>query len=188
MKDNLKKLKDSLFVGLIIVLSIFVVGTIVFATKDNSEDFSSIVMAGAEEVKFVNPLEKSEVLKDYSAERLQFNSTLKQWEAHKGVDLKANVGDKVFAIAGGKITSVETTHLMGTTITIEHKNGFVSSYSSLNSQVQLKVGDSVKAGDVIGTIDNSAKGEVEEGVHLHFELKKEGKKVDPNLYFSFGQK
>ena len=188
MKNNLKKLKDVLFVGFVVFMSALVVGTIVISTRDSEEDFSSIVMTGADETKFVLPLDSCELIKDFSADRLQFNSTLKQWESHKAVDLKAEVGDGVKAICDGKILAVETTHLKGTTITIEHSGGFVSSYSSLNSDVGVKVGDRVKAGSIIGNVDNSAKGELDQGTHLHFELSKDGKKVDPNLYFTFGQK
>ena len=188
MKTNLKKLKDGLFASFIIIMAIVIVGALAIRVKNNDEDFSSIVMAGAEEINFKNPLENCEVIKDFSAEKLQFNSTLKQWEAHKAIDLKAEMGDSVFAIAGGKVKSIETTHLFGTTVVIEHSGGFVSKYSSLSKEVSVAVGDSVKAGQKIGTVDNSAKGEIEQGLHLHFELLKDNKKIDPNLYFTFGQK
>lgn len=188
MKNNLKKLRDGLFVGLVVFMTFLVVGVIAIASKGEDKDFSSIVMVGGEETKFVMPLDSTEVIKDFSADRLQFNSTLKQWEAHKAVDLKAEVGTSVKAIADGKVLSIDSTHLKGTTIVIEHLGGFVSSYSSLNADVNVKVGDSVKAGDEIGKVDASAKGEALDEVHLHFELLKDGKKVDPNLYFTFGQK
>ncbi len=188
MKNNLKKLKDGLFVSFVIIMALIVVGTIAIVSRSEDKEFSSIVMAGAGETKFVSPLDNCEVIKDFAADRLQFNSTLKQWEAHKAVDLKAEIGTNVMAVCDGKVLSIETTHLKGTTITIEHSGGFVSSYSSLNSEVDVKVGDSVKAGTVIGKVDNSAKGEALQESHLHFELIKDGKKVDPNLYFTFGQK
>ena len=188
MKNNLKKIKDGLFVGLVIIMTFLVVGVIVVASKGEDKDFSSIVMAGAEETKFVMPLDSCEVIKDFSADRLQFNSTLKQWEAHKAVDLKAEVGTGVKAIGDGKVLSIETTHIKGTTVVIEHKGGFVSSYSSLNADVDVEVGDSIKSGEEIGKVDKSAKGESSDETHLHFELLKDGKKVDPNLYFTFGQK
>lgn len=186
--DNLKKVKDRLFIGFVVLMSILVIGTITFVAKKNSADQQEIVMTDTKDIKFVNPLKTVEVVKDYAQSKLQFNSTLKQWEAHKAVDLKGNIGDEVLACADGKVLSVENSHLLGTTVTIEHSSGFKTVYASLNEKVNVKAGDTIKAGEVIGTLDNSAKGELNEGVHLHFELLKDGKKIDPNLYFTFGQK
>jgi len=186
--DNLKKVKDKLFIGFVFLMAILVIGTITIVARKNAAEYENIVMTETKDIKFVNPLKNVEVVKDYSQTKLQFNSTLKQWEAHKAVDLKGNVGDEVLAVSGGKVVSVETSHLLGTTVTIEHASGFKTVYASLNEKVNVKAGDTVKSGEVIGTLDNTAKGELEEGVHLHFELLKDGKKIDPNLYFTFGQK
>ena len=186
--DNLKKVKDKLFIGFVFLMAILVIGTITIVARKNAAEYENIVMTETKDIKFVNPLKNVEVVKDYSQTKLQFNSTLKQWEAHKAVDLKGNVGDEVLAVSGGKVVSVETSHLLGTTVTIEHASGFKTVYASLNEKVNVKARDTVESGEVIGTLDNTAKGELEEGVHLHFELLKDGKKVDPNLYFTFGQK
>ncbi len=187
MKENLKKVKEGLFLAFVMVVAVVIAGAVALSTQ-SEEDYNNIVMAGGVAITFENPLKDCEVIKDYSEQKLQFNSTLKQWEAHKAVDLKADVGTEVFAVAEGKVTAIETTHLLGTTITIEHAKGFVSRYSSLNSQTEVKVGDKVKLGEKLGTVDATAKGESEQGSHLHFELGQNDKKVDPNLYFTFGQK
>ena len=187
-KVDLKKIKEGVFAFVVCFMCILVVGTIAIIANDGLNSAEEIVMTDSKEISFVNPLENVEVVKDYSENRLQFNSTLKQWEAHKAIDLKAAVGTKVFAVESGEIVGIETTHLYGTTITIKHADGFESRYSSLSDKVSVSVGDKVSAGAEIGTVDNSAKGELEGGSHLHFELLKNEKKVDPNLYFSFGQK
>ena len=188
MKINVRKLKEGFFTFCVIGLALLVAGGITAIATAMDQDYSSIVMANSENITFTNPLKDCEVLKDYSENKLQFNSTLKQWEAHKAIDLKAELGQDVFAVADGEVKSIETTHLKGTTVVIKHLGGFESVYSSLSSSTSVKVGEKVKAGSVIGKVDNSASGEVDEGVHLHFELLKDGKKVDPNLYFSFAQK
>lgn len=186
--DNLNKIKDKLFIVFVLLMAVLVVGTITIVANKSSEDYNELIATDVNDIKFVNPLNNVEVIKDYSQTKLQFNSTLKQWEAHKAVDLKAEMGDSVMAVASGKVESIEASHLLGTTITIAHSNGFKSVYASLNEKVNVSVGDTVKAGEMIGTVDDTAKGESKQGTHLHFELKQNDKKIDPNLYFSFGQK
>ncbi len=184
---NLKKLKDGLITAFIVLIASFLLGFITVAAK-NASNYQEVVITQSTEVKFVDPLSKLEVIKDFSATKLQYNSTLKQWEAHKAVDLKAEVGDKVFAVADGTVASIDSSHLLGTIIEIKHSGGFVTRYASLSDKTLVKVGDKVSAGDTIATIDTTAKGEIKEGAHLHFELLKDNTKIDPNLYFTFGQK
>ena len=188
MKTNLNKLKDGLFASFVLVMVALVIAVIAIGVNKADDNYSSTVMVSGDNVTFKNPLDNCEVIKDFSAEKLQFNSTLKQWEAHKAIDLKANVGDSVYAIASGKVTKIDTTHLWGTVIVVKHDNGFESCYSSLSKDVKVSVGDKVTRGQKLGAVENSAKCECEQDVHLHFELIKDGKKIDPNLYFAFGQK
>jgi murein DD-endopeptidase MepM/ murein hydrolase activator NlpD len=58
-------------------------------------------------------------------------------------------------------------------------------YASLNPEVEVKEGDKVKAGEVIGTADNTAGSESADGKHLHFSLIEKGKKIDPANYLEF---
>ncbi|MCX4314098.1 MAG: M23 family metallopeptidase, partial [Clostridia bacterium] len=61
----------------------------------------------------------------------------------------------VVAIMDGKVTDIEKTALDGNVITIEHDGGYVSIYKSLAGEVTVSVGDSVKAGDKIGSTSTS---------------------------------
>ncbi|MGN1227295.1 MAG: peptidoglycan DD-metalloendopeptidase family protein, partial [Christensenellales bacterium] len=63
-----------------------------------------------------------------------------------------------------------------------------SLYSSLDSAVNVKVGDEVKSGDVIGKVGDTANGEHTDGAHLHFEFYRDGVKVNPNDYIAFAEK
>ena len=65
---------------------------------------------------------------------------------------------------------------------IEHKNGFESIYSSLLTAEFINVGEEVKQGQTIATVGNTATFEIADNTHLHFELKKDGENVDPNIY------
>lgn len=183
------KLKDWGFLAFVVCL---VMGLALFVglyTPKESEVLNNNenVATSAEGVEFAMPVE-GELLKDFSDKRLKYNSTLKQWESHKAVDISAKEGSPVVSVLDGTITGIETTHLKGTTVTITHKNGLVTTYSSLGSELSVKLNDQVKKGQQIGVVSLSAKGESNDGPHLHFEVIKDGVKVNPNLYLDFGQK
>lgn len=101
---------------------------------------------------------------------------------HYGIDLVAYegdcYGDDVHAAGDGVITFAGTKSGFGTVLYIDHGNGLVTVYGHL-SAMNVKVGDIVKTGDVIGQI--GATGRVT-GPHLHFEVQKDGNRVDPLLY------
>ena len=128
------------------------------------------------------------VLKDYNAEELQYNDTLKQWEVHKAVDLTTDADAKVFAIANGTVTNIYTNYLEGTVVEISHSNGLTSIYKSLDSDLKVKLGDYVKQGTTIGKVSSSMARELNSGNHLHFELLLNKVYVNPNDYIDFSKK
>ena len=130
------------------------------------------------------PVLNATLYKGYFADELTYNSTLKQWETHNGIDLQVASGSSVYSILDGKVKDVYTNILDGTVIVIEHNNGLTSEYSSLGSDVKVKVGDNVSRGDIIGAVSESANRELEAGAHLHFSMKDNGKKIDPAAYLN----
>lgn len=128
------------------------------------------------EPKTVMPMTSSTAGLSYAYKNLKWWDTLEIWKIHPAVDF---VGDgDVVAIRDGKVKSVEKTSLQGNVVTIEHEDGYVSVYKSLEDDVAVAVGDSVKAGDKIGKAGKSVE-ELNTGKHLHLEVKKDGKYVDP---------
>ncbi|MDE7106045.1 MAG: M23 family metallopeptidase [Anaeroplasmataceae bacterium] len=87
----------------------------------------------------------------------------------------------VCSIYDGKVTSVEEDELDGVCVTIEHSNSVVSKYSSL-SNVNVKVNDTVKVGQVIGKASTSL-ADVEAGVHVHLEVTVNNEYVNPTTVF-----
>jgi murein DD-endopeptidase MepM/ murein hydrolase activator NlpD len=100
---------------------------------------------------------------------------------HKGIDFAAQIGDPVFATASGKVVFSENKSELGLTIDIDHENGYISSYSHLNS-IKKKKGSIVKKGDIIGFVGNTGK---TSGPHLHYAILKNGSFVDPESYFNY---
>ena len=138
-------------------------------------------------IVFSSPVESPTVLKWYSDSELMYNETLKQWESHMGIDMSSQNAN-VCAVLDGIVTDVTSSYEYGTCITITHENGFVSKYSSLSDDTLVSVSDRVHAGDVIGTMSQNASNEVLSGAHLHFELYKDGQKVDPANYLTLENK
>ena len=71
---------------------------------------------------------------------------------------------------------------MGITVVIDHENGFKSVYSNLSSDDMMKAGDEVKKGDIINGVGDTALIETGIDAHLHFELIKDGKQINPEEY------
>lgn len=136
---------------------------------------------------YVLPMKNATVSKDYSAKELQYNDTLKQWEIHKAIDFIAGEELNVFALTDGTVSNVYNNYLEGTVVEISHSNGLVSVYKSL-AKADVKVGDKVSAGQIIGQAGESMASELNMGAHLHFEVLLDGVKVDPNNYIDLGDK
>lgn len=129
------------------------------------------------------PLENYTLGNTASLDKLVYSATLNQWRTHDGIDFIASAGASVKSIAAGKVESVKQTNLEGTVVTIAHDDGLVSIYKGL-SDVSVKEGDSVALGSVIGVVAENMMIEQREGTHLHLEMKKDGKLVDPSVYLT----
>ena len=111
--------------------------------------------------------------------KLVYNSSMNQWRTHDGMDFFADAGTNVLAITDGTVLSVEHTQLEASVITLEHAGGLVSVYKGLSGDILLEEGDTVKSGDVIGSVAASMPRERSEGAHLHLELRQNGSLIDP---------
>lgn len=148
-------------------------------TSNNEED------AGLDDKNtlptFVMPLEKWELDVDYSDTVLVFSQTMNDYRTHCALDFSSELGSPVMAIADGVVKNIWQDPFMGTCVSIEHSGNAVSYYKNLDPVVKegLIIGASVKAGDVIGAVGESAMNEVAQDPHLHLELKVNDKHVNP---------
>ena len=130
-----------------------------------------------EEIIFTPPIDGN-VTEEFSGDDLVYNEALKDWRAHCGVDFEAKIGDDVMASAKGLVESVFDSN-MGRCVIIDHQNGFKTMYANLDETDKVKEGDMVMPGDVIGTVGNTALGDITDLEHVHFEMIKEGENVNP---------
>lgn len=129
------------------------------------------------------PLE-GEVVAAFSVDQLTYNETLGDWRTHDGIDIAAAEGTSVLAASGGTVLSVSDDLLMGTTVVLEHGNGYQTTYANLQQTPPVAQGDSVTAGQIIGTVGTTASAESAQGPHLHFSVTKNGDAVDPDTYLN----
>ena len=129
----------------------------------------------------VSPLDGTTVTV-FSMTELMYDETMADWRTHNGMDIQAAEGDAVKTAADGTVQSVRDDELMGTTVWIEHADGYVTQYSSLLADPPVAEGQQVKAGDIIGYVGNTAAAENSMGPHLHFSVTKDGELVDPGEY------
>ena len=121
---------------------------------------------------------------EYSMDALCYNQTTRDWRVHDGMDIAAEAGTQVCAAADGTVYTVYDDETMGMTVVIRHDSGYATKYASLSEEVPVKAGDQVTAGQVIGTVGNTALLESAIGDHLHFSVTCDGKAVDPADFLS----
>ena len=97
---------------------------------------------------------------------------------HNGIDLDGNTGDRVRAARSGEVILAGASGGFGNTIVIYHGLGYSTLYAHL-SRIEVSVGQNVASGDRIGAIGSTG---WSTGPHLHFELRIDGKAVDPTPY------
>ncbi|MGP1481031.1 MAG: M23 family metallopeptidase [Hoylesella enoeca] len=114
------------------------------------------------------PLPGSHVISPYGGKR-----------RHPGVDIKTKPNDDVLAAFDGVVTRSSPYFGYGNCIIIKHSNGLETLYSH-QSKNFVKVGNRVKAGQVIGLTGRTGRATTE---HLHFEVYFKGRRIDPAMVF-----
>ena len=101
---------------------------------------------------------------------------------HGGMDFSASMGTEVYATGDGVVIDVDKSLWgYGNMVTIDHGFGYVTRYAHLKS-ASVKKGQKVKRGQLIGFVGNSGK---TTGVHLHYEVRKNGVPINPiNFFFN----
>lgn len=115
------------------------------------------------------PLDNAKVISGYGGRR----------RGHSGVDIKNGPGTKVYAAFDGKVVQSGVFSGYGNCITIRHTFGLETRYSH-NSKNLVKVGDMVKAGQVIAIVGRTGRATTE---HVHFETRIAGRAFNPNFVF-----
>lgn len=109
-----------------------------------------------------------------------FGDTISRTASHNGHDWAVNTGTKVRAAAEGVVELAYFSESYGYNILINHNNGFKTRYAHL-SEVEVSKGEKVEQSQVIALSGSTG---FSTGPHLHFEVVKDGKRVNPIEYVS----
>jgi murein DD-endopeptidase MepM/ murein hydrolase activator NlpD len=98
---------------------------------------------------------------------------------HTGLDFTADIGTEIYATGDGVVKSPDGGSGYGLHIVIDHSFGYQTLYAHM-SRMAVRPGEKVKRGQIIGYVGNTG---VSSGPHLHYEVIKNGQKVNPAYYF-----
>ena len=125
-----------------------------------------------------------QTMQSYAMDCLSYNETTRDWRVHNGVDIGAQEGTQVMAAAEGKVTAVYEDDTMGYTVEIRHEGGYTTRYASLAENLSVKEGDTVKLGQVIGCVGDTALVESVIGPHVHFSVTYQDAPMDPGDFLN----
>lgn len=118
----------------------------------------------------------------FSENEMIYSDTMGDFRTHNGVDFICNAKEKIKSAAIGTVVDIAEDPFLGLSVYISHSDGIITKYCSLSSAF-VSVGDAVSQDTIIGEAGTSAKTELNDGVHLHFEAEKNGKTIDPLTLF-----
>jgi len=133
---------------------------------------------------FQSPIENGELLRGFASENLVYSETLQEWITHTAIDIKAPKTTVVKAAEAGVVENIKNDPRYGLTIIVSHSKNYKTVYSNLLTTEFVNVGDNVEKGQSLGTVGSTAAFEIADEPHLHFEIIKDGEKVDPTLYIN----
>lgn len=108
----------------------------------------------------------------------RMHPVLQEKMLHRGVDFKAPLGTPILATADGIVETAQEEKAYGLKVVLRHDGQYQSLYAHL-SEIKVKAGESVTKGTVIGLVGSSG---VSSGPHLHYEILKNGRPVNPAGY------
>lgn len=151
-----------------------------------SKSFDELILLAREKEEMLRsipaiiPISSKDLTRIASGFGLRIHPVYKISKFHAGMDFTAPLGTDVYASGDGTIESVESSKRgMGNYITINHGFGYSSVYAHLD-RFNVKTGQKVSRGDVIGYVGNTG---MSVAPHLHYEIKLNGVNVDPVNYF-----
>ncbi|MFW6389054.1 MAG: peptidoglycan DD-metalloendopeptidase family protein [Marinilabiliaceae bacterium] len=128
----------------------------------------------------IQPLSNKDLRRTASGYGERIDPIYKVKKFHEGMDFSAPIGTEIYATGDGVVKRAKKSHGgYGNHIEVDHDFGYTTIYAHMH-EFNVKQGDSVKRGDVIGTVGNTGKST---GPHLHYEVRVKNRPVDPAHYY-----
>jgi hypothetical protein len=180
-KDSMNKLSDVELIGQISgnIVEMRKKIKLLSATKSEMETMVKAKEKMLKSIPSIRPIKKPENGIEYlSGFGYRKHPIFKILKMHSGIDFSAEIGTAVYATGNGRVQQIiQKSDGYGKCIVIDHGYNFVSVYAHL-SEMNVSVGSTVKRGQIIGRVGNSAT----LTPHLHYEVQYKRKRVNP-LYF-----
>lgn len=120
------------------------------------------------------PLAHWTVLQRFDLQALVRTGISGLWRVHDAVDLAAEIGTPVTALKDGLVLSIHEN-----SVTVDHGDGYAAEYAGLDGIPAFQSGDSVRAGESLGTIGESPADERHLPAHLHLRVTRNGEVINP---------
>lgn len=157
-------------------LPVMILAVMAFSSQGNSGNSNE--SNTIHQISFVWPIANQESFVVHSGYGERLHPVLGVRRLHTGIDLVADEGVPVISARDGVVVKAEMAEAWGNLIIIRHNRTYSTLYSHMKS-INVKPGDKVKEGDVIGLVGHTG---LSSRDHLHFEVHKNGKAVDPAGY------
>lgn len=135
----------------------------------------------ARKLPFGNPLPGSSITSRFGNRTDPFLGRL---ALHAGIDFRASTGTQIRSTGAGTVVVAGRTGGYGNMVEIDHGDGLTTRFAHLSS-VSVKVGDHVEANDPVGLSGTTGRST---GPHLHYEVRRNGKAIDPMRFLTAGMK
>jgi murein DD-endopeptidase MepM/ murein hydrolase activator NlpD len=139
------------------------------------------IRSTAVSLPFQSPAVGKEITSPFGNRRDPFLGRL---ALHSGIDFQFSPGEKVRPTAPGKVIAAGWTGGYGNMVEVDHGNGISTRYGHM-SEILVKIGDTVGRQNVIGLAGSTGRST---GTHLHYEVRQDGRAVDPIYFMSAGTK
>ena len=154
--------------------------------KESTEDAEAANAATAEtfgeEAKMIWPVD-GDLVKDYSMDTTIYFDTLDQYKVNPGLMIQADVNEEVVAAFGGTVTEISDSSEYGTMLTVDMGEGYEAVYGQMKD-LSVEEGSTIVKGQALGNVATPTSYYTNEGSHLFFEIKKDGKPVDPKAWLA----
>ena len=137
------------------------------------------------QISFTLPV-SGKLVKNHDAAIQVYSATMGDYRVHLGVDISTAENASICATAAGTVEKIWDDPMMGTCVAISHEGDIVTIYKNLASTLGTGIteGATVKAGQTIGCVGDTAIAELADEPHLHYEMTVGGIAVDPLKYFA----
>lgn len=152
-------------------------------TSFHNQSYYIEVLGSEDSPGFTSPIsvKKNKLPKISSEFGMRIHPMLKTKKIHKGVDFKAPFGTPVYATSAGAVTFAGKETGYGNIIKIKHPAGYETRYAQLRD-IHVTIGDKVSINQHIGGVGSSG---TSSGPHLHYEILKDNKHVNPKAFLGY---